>query len=921
VVLLIQSEANSSSLSHKLHLLGGDGLLVASVQDVVLLVSQEAVVALNFIGAEDLKVIKVLEVITESNSARRRDRRGSLDGYDSGGVLGLLVFNVSSLALAGSGRGLDDARSRALLLKLGEDHLAGGEVLSLLVLGLGHGLDVLLDLRILLGALLVGSGPGSLGIALVLVGTLLHDLGLDLLNTELGDLLVGILFAGCVVGRWAGGEELLSGRDLRRGVAEVGVVVGIVTLVAVTGHLAAHSGFALLVDELKALLRSKVALHGLSLLLLQLLVLHVLLHQLLLELLLLLLLGLGEAAIVQGQLRRHGGLRLGSLDLNVTPQTVTEGGAVRGLDTPVADGLAFTQRRLESDLEGTRLTNLNLATNHIALGGLVDVSHRGWVAVVHVQHVVATNVADTAASGPGVGTVVVQGPDLGEAGTRCNGHSIRDAVADEGRTEQRSRGVELETRGQVGLGQRVNDWNWLGDLLLLLLDLRLELSNSLDLAGCIGNNLRGLRKALERAANVPVAHVANVTASILIHSGDADVLDRSLELDERVSAVVVVARQSLTGSAEVGVVAYGTLEASAHDVRWDSLILAQWAITVDASMASEHRLGLRNRVVDGGEAVTSVLERGVCNTSGAVVPVWAVEALVANAVDGLVTAIADGVVANVTAWSQSSLLVHAEADVVSSRGEAVSRVVTVLVLTVARNAQVKVLTSLARDELVLRKDIDAVVASASGHLHCLFESGHAALGLLAAIGASDRDLLLDALLGLAANALSGAGDNLAVFNAALDQPVTFTRAESAAGNAGLAEIVIAAIADAAMIVRIVHGVVAAVAVNRPLTLGGSHGSDSGLTATEGKLARSLNAGAGDGVEEVRAIRSERLRDWSLRLDESLLRSTSLAELEDTAADGTTVKSGRVARRSLVIGRANDDRLGGLLSRHGRGILR
>jgi hypothetical protein len=255
-----------------------------------------------------------------------------------------------------------------------------------------------------------------------------------------------------------------------------------------------------------------------------------------------------------------------------------------------------------------------------------------------------------------------------------------------------------------------------------------------------------------------------------------------------------------------------------------------------------------------------------------------------------------------------------------------SRVVTMLVLTVARNAQVEVLTRLASNELVLGKDIDAVVASASGHarlighLQGLFNNGHAALGLLAN-GAGDRDLLLDAFLSLAANALSGAGDDLAVFNATLDQPVAFTRAESTAGDAGLAKIVIAAIADAAMIVRIVHGGVAAVAVDRPLTLSRSHRSDSRLTAAESKLARRLNTGAGNGVEEVRAIRSEGLRHWSLRLDESLLRSASLAELEDAAADGTTVKSGRVAGRSLVVGRANDDRLGGLLSRHGRGILR
>jgi len=111
-----------------------------------------------------------------------------------------------------------------------------------------------------------------------------------------------------------------------------------------------------------------------------------------------------------------------------------------------------------------------------------------------------------------------------------------------------------------------------------------------------------------RAAHVSVAHVANMATSVFIHSGDADVLHRSLELDERVGAVVVVTGQSLARSAEVGVVAYSALETSAHDVRWDSLVLTQWAVAVDASMASEYRLGLRNRVVDSSEAMTGVLE-------------------------------------------------------------------------------------------------------------------------------------------------------------------------------------------------------------------------------------------------------------------------------------------------------------------------
>jgi hypothetical protein len=558
------------------------------------------------------------------------------------------------------------------------------------------------------------------------------------------------------------------------------------------------------------------------------------------------------------------------------------------------------------------------------------------MAVVNVQHVVTSNVADAAPSGPSVRAIVLESPDLSEAGTRCDRHTVRDAVAHESSAEERSRSVELQIGQLLDYRQRLDNGDGLRELLEtlleLLLDLLLELvlnfwldlGNSLDLTWCVGGKLRQLRQHargqrvledwVDRAL---VAHVANVTTSILIHSSDADVLDGCLELDERVSAIVVVTRQGLARSAEVGIVAHSALVANTHDVRLISLVLAQRAVAVDTSVASEHRLRLGDRVVDRGEAVTRVLEGCVSDTSAAVVPVGAVQALVANTVDGLVAAIADGVVTNVATGSQRSLIAHTEVDVLCGRLESVGRVVTVLVGTVAIAAQVEVLTGLASDELVFWKHIDAVVASASGFGQLLSQR----LGLFCK-GA--RDLFLDLLLSLslAPDALGGAGDDLAVLNSTLDQPVTLARAKRTTGDASLAEVVVAAIADAAVIVRIVHGGVAAVAVDRPLTLSRSYRSDSGLTATESKVTRDLDVGrsTGEGTEEVGAVRGEGLRDRSLGLDKSLLRCASLTELEDSTADGATIQGSRVAGRSLVVGGANDDRLCGLLGGHIRSLL-
>jgi hypothetical protein len=175
-----------------------------------------------------------------------------------------------------------------------------------------------------------------------------------------------------------------------------------------------------------------------------------------------------------------------------------------------------------------------------------------------------------------------------------------------------------------------------------------------------------------------------VATSILIHRSNANILDRGLELDKRVSAIVVVARQSLARRAEVRVMAHSALVADTRDVGLVDLVPAEWAIAVDARVASEHRLRLRDGVVDGREAVTGMLERGLGNARAAVVPIRAVQTLVTDAKDCLVAAIADGVVANMAARCKGSLGGHAEDSILGSGLEAVRGVVSVLVGGVAR---------------------------------------------------------------------------------------------------------------------------------------------------------------------------------------------------------------------------------------------
>ena len=406
-----------------------------------------------------------------------------------------------------------------------------------------------------------------------------------------------------------------------------------------------------------------------------------------------------------------------------------------------------------------------------------------------------------------------------------------------------------------------------------------------------------------------------MATSILVHRSDADVLDSSLELDERVGAVVVVARQSLARRAEVRVVAHSALVADACDVGLIDLVPAEGAIAVDACVASEHWLRLRDGVVDGREAVTSMLERSLGNARAAVVEVWAVQALVTDAEDCLVAAIADGVVANVATRGKGSLGGHAEDSTLGGGLETVRGMVAVFVGGVARDAQVEVIASRASDKLVLWQHVHAVVASASGHARFLGQSlglllkGTRNLGLdvpldrgahASAVGHLTGDFVLD-VLSLASDTLGCAGDDLAVLDRALDQPVTFARAQLTAGDAGLTEIVVATVTDAAVVVRIVHGVVAVVAVDGPLSLSGDCGSGSRLTAAECEFTRGgVTTSTSELAEELRTIRAERTWRRGFRFYEGLLGSTCLAELEDATADGTAIEGHRVARRGLVV---------------------
>lgn len=113
--------------------------------------------------------------------------------------------------------------------------------------------------------------------------------------------------------------------------------------------------------------------------------------------------------------------------------------------------------------------------------------------------------------------------------------------------------------------------------------------------------------------------------------------DGSLELDQRMSFVVLVIRVCFAVCTKVRIVAHSALVANAPDVRLSGLIIAQRSIAEDAVVNAAGCWGHLEVLVHGNETVAGVNQVLVLEALPAVVPIWAVQALVAHAKDGLST--------------------------------------------------------------------------------------------------------------------------------------------------------------------------------------------------------------------------------------------------------------------------------------------
>jgi hypothetical protein len=258
---------------------------------------------------------------------------------------------------------------------------------------------------------------------------------------------------------------------------------------------------------------------------------------------------------------------------------MTEGHTLGGLQAPVRDGSTLALGCLHENTELSFLASLDSVGKHVALTGLSKVDMAQRTSVVNVEHVVTTNVSDTASSWPGIRARVAKSPDLDELLACTDLGSINDGVTDEMRVKALSSGVQPRDGNSLGLGWRLclNRYrrlllHWLyrvneeitnsnHRLLGLRLGRGLHVDNGLNLGRSVGG--RSDRDSLGRGGS-PIRHAVaepshRLTLLVVVESSDANTTYGCLELDEWMGVVVLVAGVGLAVLAEIGVMANCTL--------------------------------------------------------------------------------------------------------------------------------------------------------------------------------------------------------------------------------------------------------------------------------------------------------------------------------------------------------------------------
>jgi len=223
-----------------------------------------------------------------------------------------------------------------------------------------------------------------------------------------------------------------------------------------------------------------------------------------------------------------------------------------------------------------------------------------------------------------------------------------------------------------------------------------------------------------------------------------------------------------------------------------------WAVGGTDPDVGRHLEGVINR----GESMTRVDEVAVLRAAQTVVPVGAVQALVSDSLDLVLTAIANGTVLLVATRGKAASHLRLKASSLNGGDEAVLGVVAVTVLGEACPAEIIVVAGGAVDELDLGQLLDAAVACPHAREKHAVENGNDTLlgqrGRRGKRCGSGSYSWSRSSLRLGCQAFRRAVDNDAVVNAPLDKPVLRVIAHLTLVDALQAEVVVAIVASRAV---------------------------------------------------------------------------------------------------------------------------
>jgi hypothetical protein len=203
----------------------------------------------------------------------------------------------------------------------------------------------------------------------------------------------------------------------------------------------------------------------------------------------------------------------------------------------------------------------------------------------------------------------------------------------------------------------------------------------------------------------------------------------------------------------------------------------------------------------------------------AVIPIRAVQALVADAANVLIAAVADSIVANITTRCERQSGSSGDNSVLGRRCKAVGRMMAMLVVRMTLDAQIEVLAGVAVHKVPVWKHNNTAVAGARGRAGqndlASLESGRRSCVDNYSIASLCRRRCGDRSRDRLANTLCRAREDLTIPDGSLDKPVILSRADLAFVNTFLAKVIIAVVTNAAVEVCVRHNRVAFVTVYRP----------------------------------------------------------------------------------------------------------